>query len=121
MAYIVELPTFTDSRGSLTVCEKILPFEVKRSYWIYSLGGEERGGHRHKQTRQAIVCVSGSCEIFCDDGEKNELFLLDSPKKCLIVETVDWHTMSNFSNNTVLLVLASEYFDKQDYIEEKYK
>lgn len=122
MAYILELSTFTDSSGSLTVCEKVVPFDIKRSYWIYNVKDSERGGHRHKKTVQALVCVNGSCEVFCDNGKDTSFtYLLDSPSKCLIVEPEDWHTMNNFSTGTVLLVLASEYYDKDDYISERYR
>lgn len=120
MAYIIELPTFSDKRGKLTVIEKVLPFEIKRVYYIYE-AKEKRGGHRHKKNIQALICLNGSCEIFINDGEKKETILLDSPSKCLIVEPKDWHTMDNFSDGSILLVLASEYYDINDYIDEEYK
>ena len=119
MAYILNLPTFNDDRGSLTVLEKVLPFDMKRLYYIYDVKGK-RGGHRHKKTIQALILVNGSCTIFCDNGKSKSEFLLNSPDKCLIVEPEDWHTMDNFSDGAVLLVIASEYYDKKDYIEEGY-
>ncbi len=120
MAYLIDLPTFVDNRGKLTVIEKILPFEIKRVYYIYEVK-TKRGGHRHKKNFQALVCLNGSCEIFINDGEKKETILLDSPSKCLILEPKDWHTMDNFSDGSILLVLASEYYDVNDYIDEEYK
>lgn len=119
MAYFIELPTFSDRRGSLTVIEKILPFEIKRVYYIYN-ASSKRGGHRHKKTIQALIAVAGKCEIFVNDGEKKETFVLDKPNQALIIECKDWHTMDNFSKDCVLLVLASEYYDKNDYIDEEY-
>jgi dTDP-4-dehydrorhamnose 3,5-epimerase-like enzyme len=119
MAYIIELPTFNDKRGSLTVVEKVLPFELKRFYYIYDVSSK-RGGHRHKKTIQALISLGGSCEIYVNNGESEELFILDTPAKCLILEAKDWHTMDNFSQETTLLVFASEYYDKDDYIDEEF-
>jgi dTDP-4-dehydrorhamnose 3,5-epimerase-like enzyme len=120
MAYLIDLKTFTDKRGNLTVIEKALPFEAKRIFYIYGVDSSTRGGHRHKKTVQAAICITGSCEIYNYDGEKEEHFILDKPSKCLILETQDWHTMSNFTPDAILMVLASEYFDQQDYIFEPY-
>ena len=119
MAYIIELPIFEDERGSLTVVEKLLPFEIKRFYYIYN-ATEQRGGHRHKKTIQALISLGGSCEIYVNDGEKEEIFLIDTPNKCLILDPKDWHTMDKFSKGSTLLVFASEYYDKDDYIDERY-
>jgi len=119
MAEVLKLPTFTDTRGSLTVIEKLLPFQVQRIYYLYNITNE-RGGHRHKVTKQALICLGGSCEIYVHDGEEEIFFLLDSNDKCLIIEPEDWHTMKNFSEGAILLVLASEYYDAEDYIDQKY-
>ena len=119
MAYIIDVPSYTDNRGNLVVIEKILPFEIKRVYYIYNAHGI-RGGHRHKRNIQALVCINGQCIISNNDGEKTEDFLLDTPQKILILEEKDWHTMHSFSENAVLLALASEYYDEDDYIEEEY-
>ena len=119
MAYFIDLPTFEDERGNLTVVEKVLPFDIKRFYYIYDVSGE-RGGHRHKKTIQALISLNGSCEIYVNDGINKETFLLDSPSKCLILNPKDWHTMDRFSNNSTLLVFSSEFYDKDDYIDEEY-
>lgn len=119
MAYIIDLPTRTDKRGSLTVVEKILPFEVKRFYYIYD-ASSKRGGHRHKKTTQALISLGGSCEIYVNNGEKEEVFLLDTSNKCLILNPEDWHTMDKFSKGSTLLVFSSEFYDMNDYIDEKY-
>ena len=89
------------------------------NYYIFDVKGE-RGGHRHKRAVQALICLSGSCEVFVNNGEKKNNFILNKPNKCLIIETQDWHTMSCFSNTATLLVLASEYYDVNDYIDEPY-
>lgn len=122
MAHLIELMTSTDSRGSLTVIEKVLPFEIKRVFYIYGVADASlvRGGHRHIKTIQALVCVSGKCTVFTDNGSKKDEFKLDSPHKCLILEPKDWHTMSGFSKDSVLLVMASECYDHKDYIKEGY-
>lgn len=119
MAYLIDLPTFGDDRGNLTVVEKLLPFDIKRFYYIYDVT-DERGGHRHKKTTQALICLGGSCEVFVDNGEKKETILLDSPSKCLILDPKDWHTMDKFTKGSTLLVFSSEFYDKDDYIDEKY-
>jgi len=119
MAYILTLPSFHDERGSLTVIEKILPFEIKRVYYMYNVRGK-RGGHRHKDTTQALVMLTGNCNVFVDNSKEQNKFMLNSPEECLILEPEDWHTMSEFSQGGVLLVLSSHYYDDEDYIEERY-
>ena len=121
MAYCIELETHSDKRGNLTVIEKNIPFEIKRIFYIYGIDESKRGGHRHKTTRQAAICIHGSCIVSNNDGEKREDFILDHPNKCLILETKDYHIMHNFSPDSVLLVLASTSFDPADYIWEDYK
>ena len=121
MAKIIDIPTFYDERGSLSIVEKVVEFDFKRVYYIYNTDGKQRGGHRHKKTKQLLICVNGSCDVFCENKLKeNNTFDLNSPNKCLLVEAEDWHTMQNFSKDCVLLVLASEYYDKDDYIDERY-
>jgi len=123
MAELIMMPRFNDSRGSLNVIEvsKTLDFDVKRIYYIYNVPDDaERGGHRHKITIQALICTSGNCRIYVDNGFEKKEYYLDNPDKCLIVKPEDWHTMHSFSRDALLLVLASEHYDKNDYIDEKY-
>ena len=120
MAHILDLKTFTDTRGNLTVIEKVIPFEIRRIFYIYGVDESVRGGHRHKSTIQAAVCLQGACHIHNNDGEKKQEFILDKPNKCLILETRDWHTMDHFTPDAILMVLASEFFDPNDYIFEPY-
>ncbi|EDZ62266.1 protein containing WxcM-like, C-terminal domain [Sulfurimonas gotlandica GD1] len=119
MAYFISLPTFSDERGSLTVIEKILPFDIKRVFYIYYMNGQ-RGGHKHKKTVQALVPLNGKYKITVfDKNNEEKIYNLDSPNQCLILEPSDWHTMDGFSKNSILLVFASEYFDTDDYIYER--
>ena len=119
MAKIIKIPSFYDKRGTLSVIDNLLPFEIKRFYYIYDIK-EKRGGHAHKRNRQLLICLFGSCEVFvCNKDGQNETFLLDSPSKGLLLEAKDWHTMDNFKENSVLLVLASEPYDEDDYIVER--
>jgi dTDP-4-dehydrorhamnose 3,5-epimerase-like enzyme len=120
MAYIINLKTFTDKRGNLTVIENILPFHINRIFYIYGVDGSVRGGHRHKKTVQAAICIKGRCKIFNNNGKSEEVFALDKPYKCLILECKDWHKMYDFSKNAILMVLASENFNEGDYIFESY-
>ena len=119
MSYIIELPTFGDERGTLTVVEKLLPFDIKRFYYIYD-ATSKRGGHRHKKSIQALICLGGSCEIYVNDGKQEKFFILDNPNKCLVLAPKDWHTMDKFSKGATLLVFSSEFYDKNDYIDEEY-
>ena len=120
MAHLINLKTFCDQRGNLTVIEKVIPFNIKRIFYIYGVDSSVRGKHRHKTTIQAATCIQGKCMIWNNDGKKKEEFILDSPDKCLILEPADWHKMYNFSPDAILMVLASEYFDYNDYIFEEY-
>lgn len=121
MAQLINLITYTDKRGNLTVIEKVIPFDIKRIFYIYGVDDSIRGGHRHYKTYQAAICIKGSCKIFNNNGGNIETFSLSSPDKCLIIEPCDWHKMYDFSKDAILMVLASEFFDEKDYIFEPYK
>jgi dTDP-4-dehydrorhamnose 3,5-epimerase-like enzyme len=120
MPELISLRTFTDDRGYLTVIEKILPFEIKRIFYIYGVDNSVRGGHRHRKTVQAAICLHGSCSIYCNDSKSIFTYKLLYPYQCLMLFPNDWHSMFNFSNDAILMVLASEYFDPNDYIYEPY-
>jgi dTDP-4-dehydrorhamnose 3,5-epimerase-like enzyme len=120
MAHLINLTSFTDKRGNLTVIEKVFPSEIKRIFYIYGVDDSVRGGHRHKKTVQAAVCIQGSCRVNNNDGETEESFVLDTPSKCLMLNPQDWHTMDSFTPDAILMVLASEHYDKDDYIFEPY-
>jgi len=120
VAKIIDLKTYTDMRGNLTVIEKVIPFDVKRIFYIYGVDNSIRGGHRHHKTCQAAVCLKGHCTIRNNDGKHVEEFVLDHPGKCLLLEPRDWHQMCHFSEDAILMVLASEFFDPHDYIYDPY-
>ena len=120
MAHLIDLKTYTDSRGNLTVVEKVLPFEIKRVFYIYGVDDSKRGGHRHHKTIQAAVCIQGQCKISNDDNTVQTIFELNAPNKCLILNPEDWHIMHSFSPDAILMVFASEFFDAKDYIHEPY-
>ena len=91
-------------------------------YYIYGVPpGSVRGGHRHDKTIHALVCLKGSVEVYVNDGVTEATFLLDSPEKGLYLPPEDWHSMHNFSDDAVLLALASEYYDPDEYIPEGYQ
>ena len=120
MAHLIDLKTFTDKRGHLTVIENVLPFQIKRVFYIYGVDDSERGGHRHHKTIQAAICIKGRCRISNNDGRDEKTYYLNNPSKCLILEPKDWHKMFDFSKNAILMVLASENFDEKDYIFKSY-
>ena len=116
----LNLPTYADSRGGLTVLEEVLPFSIVRTYWIYGADGQTRGGHRHTYTRQALVALHGNVSIYLSDGMVSDTVELDHPSKCLIVEPKDWHTMT-FGQGSVLLVMSSHLYDRSEYIDTPYE
>lgn len=116
----LNLPTFTDTRGNLTVLERVLPFEVERIYWIYGADGEVRGGHRHTYTRQALIAMNGVVSIYMNDGISQETIELANPNQCLLVEPKDWHTMA-FGANSILMVMSSHPYDRNEYIDTPYE
>ncbi|PSL44175.1 dTDP-4-dehydrorhamnose 3,5-epimerase-like enzyme [Chitinophaga niastensis] len=120
MANLISIQTFKDTRGTLTVLDHVVPFEIKRVFYIYSVDNTDRGGHRHHETRQAAICIKGSCKITNNNSKVTEVFDLDSPEKCLLLMPEDWHVMHDFSTDAILLVLASTEFDPKDYIYEPY-
>lgn len=120
MATIIDLQTFTDERGNLTVIEKVIPFDIKRVFYIYGVDNSIRGGHRHHKARQLAVCLKGSCKIYNNDGIKEEIYNLNRPDISILLESKDWHTMYDFSIDAILMVFASEYFDNDDYIYTPY-
>jgi dTDP-4-dehydrorhamnose 3,5-epimerase-like enzyme len=121
MAQLVKLNTFFSESGDLKVFEKLIPGEIKRVYYINNVPKNVvRGKHRHKKTWQALICISGSCRIFVDNGTKQEFYILNNDENCLIIEPSDWHFMDRFTENSILLVIANEYYDVNDYIDEPY-
>lgn len=113
-----------DDRGQLVALEgqKEIPFNIKRVYYMYDTGqGVRRGYHAHKRLEQVLVCVHGSCLIHMDDGCSTEEVLLDKPYEGLYIANNIWREMYDFSQDAVLMVLASELYDEQDYIRDYQK
>ncbi|MED4599481.1 FdtA/QdtA family cupin domain-containing protein [Paenibacillus validus] len=118
---IIQTQQLGDERGYLSVIEGNLtiPFEIKRVFYIYGTKeGIRRGFHAHYKTRQVLVCVSGRCKIFLDNSKRKDVVELNTQTKMLLLEPEDWHEMYDFSDDCVLLVLASHHYDPQDYIRD---
>ena len=113
---IINFKSHIDSRGSLTVIEKEIPFDIKRIFYIYNVDDSKRGFHKHKKTRQVAICIKGSCDIVIKKNNKEFLTRLDSPERAILIEPDDYHWMENFSEDSILLVLASEKYNENDYI-----
>lgn len=117
----VKLEEHGDSRGILIALEQMknVPFEIKRVYYMFNtVKGVRRGFHAHKQLKQILICVKGSCKILLDDGNEKAEVCLDEPNKGLIIESNVWREMFDFSEDAVLMVLASELYDEEDYIRD---
>lgn len=116
---IIQLPKFTDPRGNLSFVEQLnhIPFEIKRTYWIYDVpGGEARGGHAFKQNEEFIVALSGAFEVIVDDGKQKETFQLNRSYYGLYVPAGLWREMRNFSTNSLALEFGSILYDEKDYV-----
>lgn len=109
----------SDRKGNLTVVEnrETLPFDVKRVYYLYDVpGGESRGAHAHRKLEQLIVAASGSFKVTLDDGRSKRSFFLNRPYQGLYVKPGLWRDLGDFSSGAVCMVLASEVYQKEDYI-----
>ena len=118
-AQILGLPKIEDPRGNLSIIEqfKQIPFEIKRTYWIYDVpGGCDRGGHAYKENQEFIVALSGAFDVVLNDGKEKKTFSLNRSYMGLYVPKGMWRTMTNFSTNSLALVLSSTEYDVNDYI-----
>ena len=123
---LIELPKILDERGNLSFIEgkNHIPFEIKRTYWIYDVpGGEIRGGHAYRELYELIIALSGSFDVVLDDGIEKKKFSLNRSYYGLFVPKMIWRHVENFSTNSLALILASDKYDKNDYIRdyEQYK
>ena len=124
MPKYIDLQTFTDERGNLTVVEKVLPFEIKRVFWIYDVpGGEIRGSHAFKEQQEIIVAISGSFDVVLHDGEKEVKFSLNRSYYGLYIPKMVWRRMENFSTNSLALIVSDKKYEEKDYLRnfEKFK
>ncbi|HEP1383806.1 WxcM-like domain-containing protein [Acinetobacter sp. ABJ_C1_1] len=115
---LIDLPSFGDERGGLVAIEsnQSIPFDVKRLYYIFNTSQKPRGFHAHIDLKQVAICLKGSCRFILDNGSTKEEVVLDNPTQGLVIEGLIWREMHDFSEDCVLLVLASEHFTEQDYI-----
>ena len=116
MPRLINLPIYKNATGKINVIEKILPFRIKRVYWIHNISSN-RGGHAHKKTIQAVVAIQGKCKILIKKKKFKKEYILDQNKKMLVLKPEDWHLIKNCSKDLILLVLASENYDINDYID----
>lgn len=116
---VIELNRIKNRSGNITVVENNIniPFKIKRIFYLYDIpGGEDRGAHAHKKCHQFLVAVSGSFEVYLDDGKVKKAILLNQPYRGLHIPPGIWASEVNFSSGAICLVLASELYDEEDYI-----
>ena len=110
-----------DERGQLVALEefKDIPFKIKRVYYMYDTAeGIVRGYHAHKTLEQILICIHVSCKILLDNGKEKKIVPLEKPYEGLYVANNMWREMYDFSADAVLMVLASELYDENDYIRD---
>ncbi len=118
---IIGMDKHHSDKGNITVVENgiTVPFDVKRVYYLYDIpGGEERGGHAHKELQQLMIAASGSFDVTIDDGNLKRTFTLNRPNFGLLIVPGIWRELTNFSSGSVCLVLASLNFDENDYFRD---
>lgn len=119
--YIIDLPKVHDIRGNLSFVEsgKHIPFKIKRVYWIYDVpGGETRGGHAYKTLNEFIIALSGSFDVVLHDGKNEFRYTLNRSYYGLLVPELYWRQLENFSTNSLALILASDFYNENDYIRD---
>jgi dTDP-4-dehydrorhamnose 3,5-epimerase-like enzyme len=117
---IINIPSINEVRGKLGVIEHdTIPFAFKRVYYLYDVPSDAyRGGHAHKEQSEFLIALSGSFEVILDDGFEKRKIMLNKPNKGLLIPTMLWRELDNFSSGAVCLVLASDTFDEADYIRD---
>ena len=118
---LIELPKITDPRGNISFVEggQHIPFDIKRVYYLYDVpGGSDRGSHAHKNLHQFIIAMSGSFDVELDDGKEKKRYHLNRSYYGLYVCPMMWRYLDNFSSGAVCMVLASAYYDEEDYIRD---
>ena len=115
---LMELPRVEDPRGSLTFIEgkHHVPFEIKRVFYLYDVpGGETRAGHANRHLEEFFIAASGSFDVIVDDGREHQRYQLNRSYFGVYVPGMIWRELVNFSSGSVCLVLASDYYDENDY------
>ncbi len=121
LARHIDFKELGDARGNLVVMEgdDSIPFHIKRIYYIYNTEqGVARGFHAHHHLKQVIVAVRGRCEMHLDNGKEKEIVVLDDPCKAIVIDTMIWRELHHFSEDCIILCLASEHYDESDYIRD---
>ena len=121
---LVNVPTFTDERGAISVMDKELPFQVKRVFWLHHIqDGKDRGAHALLDSSEIMVAVHGSFIVDLDDTMNKTSILLDDPSKGLMIRPGVWFRTHSYKNDGVSLILAEEEYarDKYTYDYEEYK
>jgi hypothetical protein len=120
-AKIIHLPKIVDPRGNLSFVEESehVPFKIARTYWVYDVpGGQVRGGHAFKEQQELIIALSGSFDIIIDDGKTKKTFSLNRSYYGLYVPQGYWRQMTNFSTNSLAVIVASTSFAEEDYLRD---
>lgn len=110
-----------DSRGELVILESLrdIPFDVKRIYYLKNLDFHKpRGFHAHKQLKQVATCITGSCKMLLDNGTQRETVEMKANSEGVLIDSMIWHEMFDFSSDCIFLVLANDYYDESDYIRD---
>ncbi|MDE5642294.1 MAG: FdtA/QdtA family cupin domain-containing protein [Muribaculaceae bacterium] len=118
---IIHLKKIPDARGNLTAIEQNsdVPFAIRRVYWIFDVpGGERRGGHAYRKAEELIIALSGSFDVIVDNGRERDSFSLNRSYFGLYVPAGKWRELSNFSTNSIALILSSTDYDEDDYIRD---
>lgn len=118
---LIELPKIIDRRGNLSFFENGngIPFEIKRIYWVYDVpGGEYRGSHAFKESKEFIVALSGSFDVIINRGSKEEKYNLNRSYNGLYVPNLTWRRLENFSTNSLALIISSTSYNENDYIRD---
>ncbi len=118
---IIDLPKFLDARGNLSFAQNNthIPFEIKRTYWLYDVpGGESRGGHAYRETEEFVIALSGSFDVIVDDGKEKKTFHLNRSYYGVYIPKGMWREMDNFSTNSLALEFASTNYNPEDYIRD---
>ncbi len=118
---IINLPKIQDPRGNLSFFEhpNQIPFQIKRTYWIYDVpGGEVRGSHAFKNQQEFIIALSGSFEIVLNDGVKDSVFFLNRSNYGLYIPNKYWRRLENFSTNALALIVSDSNYEEDDYIRD---